>query len=209
MADVPVRSRAGAGAFALTEGPGSACAWAGIRHPSRAAQGPSAASNRITGESTPEWGTLPTPADHRRQTGQTPMTTRRRFASLLRSLTSLASTGLLKACGEKTRPAAQTPSPAPAAARPAPAARVLTLIQRLGSALNVNVHLDVHGRANATGTGVRRSGAHAVAGRCARAEHGATARQAAARPVAVAAAAADGDPVHRGEAQLGPTRPGI
>ena len=64
------------------------------------------------------------------------MTTRRRFASLLRSLTSLASTGLLKACGEKTRPAAQTPSPAPAAARPAPATHELNQIQHHSKAIN-------------------------------------------------------------------------
>ncbi|MFO0028569.1 MAG: hypothetical protein ACK558_06950 [Pseudomonadota bacterium] len=39
----------------------------------------------------------------------------------------------------------------------------VTLIQRFGSALNLNLHLAVHGRTNAAGAWMRRSGPHAVA----------------------------------------------
>lgn len=39
----------------------------------------------------------------------------------------------------------------------------VTLIQRFGSALNLNVHFDVHGRTNAAGAWMRRRGPHAVA----------------------------------------------
>ena len=38
----------------------------------------------------------------------------------------------------------------------------VTLIQRFGSALNLNIHFDVHGRTNAAGAGMRGSRPHAV-----------------------------------------------
>jgi len=41
-------------------------------------------------------------------------------------------------------------------------AGAVTLIQRFGSALNLNVHLAVHGRTNAAGAWMRRSSPHAV-----------------------------------------------
>ena len=40
----------------------------------------------------------------------------------------------------------------------------VTLIQRFGSALNLNIHFDVHGGTNAAGAGMRRSGPHVVSG---------------------------------------------
>jgi hypothetical protein len=55
----------------------------------------------------------------------------------------------------------------------------VTVIERFGSALNLNIDLDVHGRTNAARAGTRRSGPHAVAGRRVRPERrGSTARAA-------------------------------